>query len=283
MTARTQKSKITSVPACQASGKKAIIEALKRKYPRQWFDESGPPYVVDVALKKNRASVTLDTSGDALHRRGYRLKAGDAPLRENLAAALVLLSRWEPSRLLVDPLCGSGTIPIEAALFGMGIPPGSGRGFAAETWPHIGERIWREVRTEARSGGAPNESSSLRIYASDIDRSAVGMARENARRANVSECIRFATDPVERFRSSERFGCIICNPPYGERSGTPREAEQLYRRMANAFSPLQDWSYFILTAHPAFERLFGRRATKNRKLYNGNLMTYLYQYFGPLP
>jgi putative N6-adenine-specific DNA methylase len=285
VTARSLRSKLSSLPACQATAKKGIVEALRRRYRRERFPESGPLYAVDLALNRDRAQLTLDTSGQGLHRRGYRRRAGEAPLRETLAAALVLLARWEPSRPLADPFCGSGTIPIEAALLGAGLAPGRRRRFAAELWPHLPPVLWREAREQAR--GVEEKSSgtaaALRILASDRDPRVLELARENALSAGVLERLRFEARPAEEFESSEPYGCLICNPPYGERSGELREVEELYRRMGRIFSRLPDWSVFILTAHPRFQQLYGRRADKNRKLYNGNLKTFLYSYYGPLP
>ena len=205
------------------------------------------------------------------------------PLRETLAAALVLLSRWEPSRPLADPLCGSGTIAIEAALLGLGLAPGRLRGFTAESWPHLPQSLWREARAQARAREQSAGPAALSLEASDRDEGMVRVARENARAAGVGEAVRFRVQPAEEFRSAQRYGCLICNPPYGERSGQAGEVEELYRRLGRTFSRLPDWSVFVLTGHPGFERLYGRRADRNRKLYNGNLKTYLYQYFGPLP
>ncbi len=283
VSARSHRSRLTALPACQATVKKGIIQALRRRHPRERFPESGPLYAVDLALDRDQAVLSLDATGEGLHRRGYRRRAGLAPLRETLAAALVLLSRWKPSRPLADPLCGSGTIPIEAAQLGLGLAPGRLRRFTAESWPHLPQSVWEEARAQARereSGPAPE---SLSLQASDRDEGMVRVARENARAAGVERAVRFRVQPAEEFRSEERYGCLICNPPYGERTGEAGEVEQLYRRLGRAFSRLPDWSVFVLTGHPGFERLYGRKADRNRKLYNGNLKTYLYQYFGARP
>jgi putative N6-adenine-specific DNA methylase len=238
---------------------------------------------VELALDRDLAVLSLDATGEGLHRRGYRRRAGRAPLRETLAAALVLLSRWEPSRPLADPLCGSGTIAIEAALLALGLAPGCRRRFTAETWPHLPQSVWSEARTQARAREQSPWPAALSLQASDRDEGIVRVARENARAAGVDRAVRFRVQPAEEFRSGERYGCLICNPPYGERSGEAGEVEELYRRLGRTFSRLPDWSVFVLTGHPGFERLYGRRADRNRKLYNGNLKTYLYQFFGPLP
>ena len=282
VSARSHRSRLTALPACQATVKKAMVQALRRRYPRERFPESGPLYAVDLALDRDQAVLSLDATGEGLHRRGYRRRAGLAPLRETLAAALVLLSRWEPSRPLADPLCGSGTIAIEAAQLGLGLAPGRLRQFTAESWPHLPQSVWNEARAQARaSEQGPGPSMSLQ--ASDRDEGMVRVARENARAAGVERAVRFRVQPAEEFRSDEPYGCLICNPPYGERTGEAGEVEELYRRLGRAFSRLPDWSVFVLTGHPGFERLYGRKADRNRKLYNGNLKTYLYQFFGPLP
>jgi len=281
VSARTHRSRLTALPACQATVKKGIIQALRRRHPRERFPESGPRYAVELALDRDQAVLSLDATGEGLHRRGYRRRAGRAPLRETLAAALVLLSRWEPSRPLADPLCGSGTIAIEAALLGLGLAPGRLRRFTAESWPHFPQSVWNEARASARDP-RPGPTA-LSLQASDRDEGIVRVARENARAAGVEQAVRFRVQPAEEFRSAERYGCLICNPPYGERSGEAGEVEELYRRLGRTFSRLPDWSVFVLTGHAGFERLYGRRADRNRKLYNGNLKTYLYQFFGPLP
>jgi putative N6-adenine-specific DNA methylase len=285
VTARSVKSRLTSLPSCQGTVKKAIVESLRRRYRRQWFPENGPLYAVEISIREDQGVLTLDTTGEGLHRRGYRLRAGAAPLRETLAAALVGLSRWDASRTLADHFCGSGTIAIEAAMAALGIAPGLKRSFTAETWPHLSTRLWQEAREEARgrAGAQRPESSGLEILASDRDGEAIAVARENARRAGVGTAVRWRKLPAEQFHCRRPFGCLVCNPPYGERTGEPAEVEALYRSLGQVFDRLDRWSAFVLTAHPYFERHFGRPSDRNRKLYNGNLKTYLYQYFGPLP
>ncbi len=274
------KSKLFSVPDCQSITKKAVVEAMKRKYSRSQFPEDGPVYKIEVALLKDTVTITVDTSGAGLHKRGYRQGKGDAPLRETLAAALVLLSRWTPDRIFSDPLCGSGTIAIEAALIGRNIAPGLNRAFAAEEWPSIPKKIWKTLRDEARES---IKDSPLSILASDIDKNVFRKARENAANAGVADDITFQKKPVDEFSTKKKYGCIICNPPYGERLGDRKQAEKLYKSMGKAFTRLDTWSYFILSAHPEFQKHFGEISTKNRKLYNGKIKCYLYQYFGPLP
>lgn len=277
---KSVKSTLFSVSDCQAIVKKAVVEAMKRKYKIDWFEEDGPEYKIEISLLKDMAELTIDTSGTALHKRGYREIAGEAPLKETLAAALVLLSRWQPSRILSDPLCGSGTIPIEAALIGKNIAPGINREFAGEAWPNFNKSIWDRVRDEARSS-INNEE--FRILASDINGSILKTARENALKAGVSDLIAFQKLDVKDFSSQKKYGCIICNPPYGERLGEKKQVEELYKAMGKVFLNLNEWSYFILTSYDEFQNLFGKKADKNRKLYNGRIQCYYYEYFGELP
>jgi putative N6-adenine-specific DNA methylase len=284
--ARSVKSKLTAVPSLQAVGKKAIVDALggaRRNGTSRaaWMPETGPRYDVQINLQQDHAAVSLDTTGPGLHKRGYRRHVGEAPLRENLAAALVLLSRWEESRTLADPVCGSGTIAIEAALQAANIAPGIGRRFSAEDWPLFPESVWREERASARDAQVPDVHAS--ILASDRDPGMVKAAAANASAAGVSELIEFRTAPLESFTSTRDFGCLVCNPPYGERLGNTRDAEDLARAMGSLRRTLPTWSFFVLSALEDFERSFGARATKNRKLYNGNIRCWYYQYFGPLP
>lgn len=280
VTGKSVKSKLFSVSDCQAIVKKAVVEAMKRKYPKSWFKEDGPVYKIEVALLNDRVTLTIDTSGDGLHKRGYGEERGEAPIRETLAAALVLLSRWTPDRPFADPLCGSGTIAIEAALIGRNTAPGLSRSFASDSWPLIPAKVSKAVRTEAWNAV---KDVQLFISASDIDKRVFDIARENAVRAGVGDHIIFQKKPVEEFSSNRKYGCLICNPPYGERLGEKSQAEKLYEVMGKAFAGLDTWSYFILTSHEDFQKHFGRQADKNRKLYNGKIKCYLYQYLGPLP
>jgi putative N6-adenine-specific DNA methylase len=280
VTGKSHKSGLASVPDCQSIVKKAVVEAMKRRYKGTWFAEDGPVYRIEVALLNDIATLTIDTSGPGLHKRGYRKDTGEAPLRETLAAALVRLSRWRPGREFADPFCGSGTIAIEAALIGSNRAPGIDRSFAAESWPHIPPSVWQEARQEARS--AVNDAP-VRILASDIDAAVLRAARENAVRAGVADSVQFQRQPADQFRSRRKYGCIVCNPPYGERTGDSREVERLYKQMGAMYAGLDNWSLFALTPSTYFERLFGRRADKKRKLYNGNIQCYLYQYLGALP
>ena len=229
----------------------------------------------------DRAFVCLDTSGPGLHKRGYRVETSAAPLRETLAAALVLLSRWDSSRPLADPLCGSGTIAIEAALIGRSAAPGIARSFAAQAWPALPARIWDDARKEARE--AEHRDIRMVIDASDRDRGMVEAAIRNAGRAGVSDCVRFRCASLRAFEPSHDYGCVVCNPPYGQRLGTRGEVEGLTREMAELFQRLPTWSFFVLTADTDFPRFFPAKLSRNRKLYNGNIRCYFYQYFRPLP
>lgn len=278
---KSVKSTLFSVPDCQAIVKKAVVESMKKKYPVEWFEEDGPMYKIEVALLKDIATLTIDTSGPGLHKRGYRELNTQAPLKETLAAAMVILSRWQPGTTLVDPFCGSGTIPIEAALIGCNIAPGSRRRFMAETWPSVDKRLWELARQEARE--AVRQDCSLDILGYDIDIKAIRLARENATKARMEKLIHFQQQPVSALSSRKKFGKIICNPPYGERLSQKDEVEKLYKEMGKIFSKLDTWSHYILTSHPEFEKLFGKPASKKRKLYNGNIKVDYYQYFGPRP
>jgi putative N6-adenine-specific DNA methylase len=280
ITGKTVRSKLFSLSACQSVVKKAVIQAMKRKYSSSEFPETGPVYKIEVSLLKDMASLTIDTTGPGLHKRGYRQDAGEAPLRETLAAGIILLSGWKPDRILADPLCGSGTIAIEAALIGKNIAPGLKRSFVSESWWQIPEPIWSSVRKEARE---QINDVSFQILASDIDALVLRKARGNAERAGVSDLIAFQKLSVEEFRSRKKYGYIICNPPYGERLNETTEVEKLYKIMGQTFSQLDMWSSFILTAYSGFERSLGKKATRNRKLYNGMIQCYLYEYSGSKP
>jgi putative N6-adenine-specific DNA methylase len=275
------KSKLFSVPNCQAIVKKAIVEKMKKKYKREWFEEDGPRFTIEVGLLKDIATLTIDTSGAGLHKRGYREAASEAPLKETLAAAMVDLSFWNPDRILMDPFCGSGTIPIEAAMIGRNMAPGLRRKFASEDWPMIPKKLWSQAREEAEE--AIDRSKDFRILASDIDGRVLRTARNNARLAGVEDFIAFQTLPVSEIRSRKKYGCIITNPPYGERIGEKKEVEQLYREMGQVFGQLDTWSFYVITSHEGFEGLFGRRADRKRKLYNGRLKVDYYQFYGPRP
>ncbi|NLM24667.1 MAG: class I SAM-dependent RNA methyltransferase [Firmicutes bacterium] len=278
---KSVKSTLFSVSDCQAIVKKAIVESMKRKYKVSWFEENGPLFRIEVALLKDVATITLDSSGTGLHRRGYKPLVGEAPLRETMAAGLILLSRWQPDTALIDPFCGSGTIPIEAALIGMNIAPGINREFACEDWPWIPKEVWRDARREAHD--LANYDQELFIIGSDINDQVLKVARQNAAEAFVDDKIHFQTLPLSSLSSKKKYGKIICNPPYGERIGERDEVAALYREMGRVFSKLDTWSFYILTSYPDFEKLFGKPATKKRKFYNGNIRVDYYQYYGPRP
>lgn len=280
ITGKSVKSKLFSVSDCQAIVKKAIVGSMKRKYKQDWFDEDGPVYKIEISLHNDMALLTLDTSGSGLHKRGYRLHQGDAPLKETLAAAMISLSRWNPDRPFADPLCGSGTIAIEAAMIAKNIAPGLNRGFASEMWPQIPESLWNQYREEAQEQIVHRD---VEIYASDYDKKVFDFAQENARLAGVSDSILFEKKPLSEFRTKKKFGCIITNPPYGERMNSDSSIADLYREMGEVFNRLDSWSYFIITSFEDFEKQFGKKANKNRKLYNGKIKSYFYMYMGPLP
>lgn len=275
------KSDLFSVPDCQGIIKKAIVEKMKQRYNKDWFDEKGPCYQVQFSLLKNKAVLMIDTSGEGLHKRGYRKKANAAPLRETLAAGLVNLSVWKPGKAFIDPFCGSGTIAIEAALIGANIAPGLLRNFAAQRWEHIPKGLWKDIRKEAYE--KINYDHEFKVLGCDIDKDALALARHNAQLAQVEEYVSFEQKDAANIHSNEKYGCIICNPPYGERLGEKSAAESIYRKMGKTFSHIDTWSYYILTSHEEFENHFGKRASKKRKLYNGMIKCNLYQYFGPKP
>ena len=278
---RSARSKLHSVPDCQRIVKKAIVERLKTVHQRDWFDETGAARGIEVAVLKDRVTLTIDTSGDALHKRGYRTASGPAPLRETLAAALVLLSYWNRKRPLVDPCCGSGTILIEAAMIGREIAPGLKRSFAAEQWPQFPRGLWDAERVAAAAKVRPQLAE--RLIGTDVEERAVLAARKHAEATGVADDIHFQRKALAEFRSPRKYGVLITNPPYGERIGEEREVEQLYRDMGRLFEPLDTWSIYVLTAHPQFERLFGRRAERRRKLFNSTLACTYYQFPGPKP
>jgi putative N6-adenine-specific DNA methylase len=275
VTARSIKSRLFSVRTCQAMAKKAIVESLKRRHRDRWLPETGITYRIDVTVRHDVVTIGVDTTGSGLHKRGYRDDAGDAPLRENLAAGLVLLSRWDGKKPFADPLCGAGTIAIEAAMVAQNRAPGLLRGFAAEHWGPEWKRAFDGEKAAARNGIV---SVSQSIMASDRDEVVLKKAMQNARRAGVRETIEFNKRDIANFTSNMESGYVVCNPPYGERMGDEATVEELYRALGRMRLNLPTWSFHILTAHPLFERFLGERATRNRKLFNGNLLCYLYEY-----
>jgi 23S rRNA (guanine2445-N2)-methyltransferase / 23S rRNA (guanine2069-N7)-methyltransferase len=278
---RSIRSQFTSVPACQKIVKKAIVEKLRAAHRVEQLPETGPKRSIEVALLNNRATLTIDTSGPGLHKRGYRTLVGQAPLKETLAAAMVLLSYWRPERPLVDPFCGGGTIPIEAAMIGRNIAPGMLRSFAAETWPRITAARWEAARQEARDRALPDLPQ--RIVATDIDEAALRLARIHAEEAGVAQQVHFQRRDFRELSSKGEYGCLICNPPYGERMGQQPEVEALYLAMPDVFRRFKTWSFYVLTAYPGFERLVGQSASRRRKLYNGQIECTYYQFYGPKP
>jgi putative N6-adenine-specific DNA methylase len=273
------RSKLFSVSDCQAIVKKAIVEKLKLKYKKNWFEEKGPKYTIEVALLKDMATLTIDTSGPGLHKRGYRPLVGEASLKETLASGMILVSRWTHDRALLDPCCGSGTIPIESAMIGLNMAPGLKREFASEHWVRVPKKLWINAREEAKSFIKPDRE--LRIQGSDIDEKALNLARYHAKQAGVEKYVHFQKRPLNEISSRFKYGFIITNPPYGERQGDEEYVENLYREMGKAFEKFDSWSYYVITSYPGFERLFGQRADKKRKLYNGKIQCNYYQYFGP--
>ncbi len=281
VTGRSVKSQLSSVPACQKIVKKAVVERLKAAYGVEWFEETGFKYSLEVALLNDQAMLTIDTSGPGLHKRGYRPLTGKAPLKETLAAALVLLSVWRPERTLVDPFCGSGTIPIEAALIGRNMAPGLGRSFAAESWPRVDPSLWEAARQQAREAAKPELPAA--IIGTDVDEGVLGLARFHAEKAGVAADIHFQQKTFAELSSKRPYGCVICNPPYGERMGQSAATLALHRAMPDVFRRLKTWSFFILTALPDFEAVIGQSATRRRKLYNGRIECTYFQFLGPKP
>ena len=280
--ASTAKSKLYSAPDIQSIVKKAIVERLKKHYHTSWFEESGEAYPLRVFIYKDEVTVALDTSGEHLHKRGYRRLTSRAPVSETLAAAIILLTPWKADRILVDPFCGSGTFPIEAAMIGANIAPGLNRAFAAEKWKHLfAPKLWYDAIEEANDEMNPDISMDIQGY--DIDDEITRCARQNAKDAGVDKLIHFQQRPVSELHHPKKYGFIITNPPYGERLEEKAALPQLYKEMGEAFGRLDGWSYYILTSYEDAQRYIGRKADKNRKIYNGMLKTYLYQFSGPKP
>ncbi len=274
------KSTLTSIPACQKIVNRAIVDQLSDRYGISWFEQnSGVTYSVEFFILKDQAMLLIDTSGLALHKRGYRPHAGIAPLRETLAAAIALTARPRPDVLFWDPFCGSGTIAIETAMILQNRAPGLNRSFAGESFARLDKSLWQAARDAAFA--AIRNDTPCEVWASDIDEEMTDMTYENALRAGVEECMNIFTADARTLQKPDRRGTLICNPPYGERLMTPTEAEQLYRSMGRCFAKFTPWQIYILTACESFERLYGRRADKVRKLYNGMLPCSLYQFFRP--
>lgn len=276
------KSKLYSTPDIQSIVKKAIVESLKGSYLESgMLKEDKEKYPIYVFIHKDKVTLTIDTTGDALHKRGYREKASKAPIRETLASGIMSLVPWKPGRMLVDPMCGSGTLLIEAAMKGINMAPGLNREFISEKWRTLDKKIWWDIRKEAFD--KIDNDVKFKIYGYDIDEEVIKIARENAQIAGVDEYIEFNVKDATTFSSDVEYGFIVTNPPYGERLEDKETVQSLYKELGYKFRNLKNWSYYIITSYDDFEIEFGRQSDKKRKLYNGMLKTYLYQYIGQKP
>lgn len=273
---RSLSSKLSSVPDCQAIIKKAIVERLKLKYKVPWFEETGSLYQIQFLLMKDQVSVMIDTSGAGLHKRGYRANSTEAPIKETLAAAMANLSRVRRDGHFIDPFCGSGTLLIEAALYAMNIAPGLQRRFAAEEWA-FEAGVWQRERERAQD--LVRRDSKFEAFGYDIDGAAVALTLDNAKKAGVIAHVHAEKRDISAFAPDADFGCVVCNPPYGERLLDIRQAEELYRKMGEVFVQKHGWNYSIISPDEQFEECFGRKADKRRKLYNGMIKCQLYMYF----
>ncbi len=280
--AASVKSTLFSPSDIQSVMKKAMVERLKDIYHVSWFAESGSSFPLRVFLLKDEVTIGLDTTGDSLHKRGYRKLTAKAPIAENLAAALIMLTPWKRDRILVDPFCGSGTIPIEAAMMAAHMAPGMHRSFTAENWKHIiAERIWSDIREEAREEVDLQADTDIQGY--DLDDSMVSIARANAGLAGVDGLIHFQRRDVASLSHPKKYGFLITNPPYGERMEDKRDLPALYRTLGERYRALDAWSLYMITSYEGAEKDIGRKADKNRKVYNGMMKTYYYQFQGPKP
>lgn len=276
------KSKLFSPSDIQSVMKKAIVDRLKKKYNVNWFPEDGADFPLRVTIMKDEVVVGIDTSGASLHKRGYRKATVKAPITETLAAALILLTPWNRDRILVDPFCGSGTFPIEAALIGANIAPGMNRSFTAEEWTHlIPRKQWKEAIAEAED--VLRRDIEMDIQGYDISREAIKASMENAKMAEVSQYIHFQQRELKDLSHRKKYGFLITNPPYGQRLESEDGMPELYRQIGQAYQNLDSWSMFLITAYEDAQRYIGRKADKNRKIYNGMMKTYFYQYMGPKP
>lgn len=275
-------SKLFSPSDIQSIAKKAMVERMKQKYHKEWFKEDRAAYPVRIFLLKDEVTVALDTSGDSLHKRGYRTMTSKAPLTETLAASLIMLTPWRKDRILVDPFCGSGTFPIEAAMIAANIAPGMNRDFTAEEWTNmIDRKLWYECVKEAED--MIDTTVKVDIQGYDIDGDVIKAARENAKRAGVEHMIHFQQRAVADLSHPKKYGFIITNPPYGERLEDKADLPELYTQIGQAYQRLDSWSMFLITSYTDTEKYIGRKADKNRKIYNGMLKTYFYQFLGPKP
>lgn len=276
------KSKLFSASDIQSIAKKAMVERMKEHYHQQWFTEDGAAYPLRIFLMKDEVTVAMDTSGDSLHKRGYRILSGKAPITETLAASLIMLTPWKRERILVDPFCGSGTFPIEAAMMAANIAPGMERSFMAKGWTNLIEKkLWEETVQEARE--LMDLEISVDIQGYDIDGDIVKVARDNAKRAGVDHLIHFQQRPISALSHPKKYGFLISNPPYGERLQEREALPALYREIGEAMGRLDSWSSYLITAYTDAERYIGKKADKNRKIYNGMMKTYYYQFLGPKP
>ncbi len=276
------KSKLFSPSDIQSIMKKAMVERLKKVYHKEWFTEDGASYPVRVTFMKDEAVIGLDTSGESLHKRGYRKLTSKAPITETLASALILFTPWKKNRILVDPFCGSGTFPIEAAMIAANMAPGMNRSFLADRWTNlIPKKTWYDVMDEAHDVLDLHVDTDIQGY--DIDPNVVKAARENAKMAGVDHLIHFQQRPVSELNHPKRYGFVITNPPYGERIEEKKNLPQLYREIGEAFARLDCWSEYVITAYEDAEKYIGKKADKNRKIYNGMMKTYFYQFQGPKP
>ncbi len=280
--AASVKSRLFSPSDIQSIMKKAMVERLKTRYRIQWFPETGSSYPVRVFLMKDVVTVGLDTTGTSLHKRGYRPVAGKAPIAENLAAALIMLTPWKRDRILIDPFCGSGTFPIEAAMMAANIAPGMNRSFTAESWTNlIPKKSWYEAVNEAQDMIDDNIEADIQGY--DADGEVLRAARRNAEEAGVSHLIHFQQREVRNLSHPKKYGFIITNPPYGERLEEKETLPRIYKEFGDAFRKLDSWSAYMITSYDDAERYFGKKSDKNRKIYNGMIRTYFYQFSGPKP
>jgi putative N6-adenine-specific DNA methylase len=280
--ASSVQSKLFSPSDLQSVAKKAMVERMKEAYKIDWFPENGEEYPLRVFLYKDEVTVTLDTTGTSLHKRGYRTEAGAAPISETLAAALIMLTPWHGDRILLDPMCGSGTFPIEAAMMAANIAPGMNRSFTAEKWTNfIDRKLWIDAKAEAREAVDTNIETDIQGF--DVDPDVLKIARENAKRAGVADLIHFQVRDVKDTHHPKKYGFIISNPPYGERLEEKKNLPKLYRTLGDVYKNLDSWSMYLITSYEFTEKDLGFKAQKNRKIYNGMIKTYFYQFPGPKP
>ena len=279
--AASVKSKLFSPSDIQSIMKKAMVDRLSGIYGIKWFEEDGADYPFRVFIKKDEVTVGLDTTGESLHKRGYRKLTAKAPIAENLAAALIMLTPWHHDRILVDPFCGSGTFPIEAALMACNRAPGLYRNFTAEKWSTLPASVWKDAREEAEDEIIVPSDTDIQGY--DIDPSVIEVARANAKLAGVEDLIHFQVRPVSELSHAKKYGFMITNPPYGERLEDKKDLPLLYGTFGERFKALDSWSLYMITSYEDAEKYIGRKADRNRKIYNGMLKTYFYQFMGPRP